>query len=45
VEVTAKDRDARPRSIAKCTPQPTLVMKLTELDESSGAFRAESVEV
>jgi hypothetical protein len=43
VVVTAKDREARPRSIAKCSPAPELVMKLTELDEATGAFRAESI--
>jgi hypothetical protein len=43
VVVTAKDPKARPRSIAKCTPAPELMMRLTELDEATGGFRAESI--
>jgi hypothetical protein len=43
VMITAKDRTARPRSIAKRYPHPTLVMKLTDFDETTGDFRAESV--
>ena len=43
VMITAKDSTARPRSIAKRYPHPTLVMKLTDLDERTGDFRAESV--
>ena len=42
VMITPKDRRARPRSIAKRYPHPTLVMKLVELDEETGQFRAES---
>ena len=43
VMITAKDPTARPRSIAKRYAHPTLVMKLTDLDETTGDFRAESV--
>ncbi len=43
VMIVAKDIKARPRSIAKCYPEKTLVMKLISLDEHTGEFRAESV--
>lgn len=43
VVTVARDTKARPRSIAKRYPHKTLVMKLTELDENTGAFRAKSV--
>jgi hypothetical protein len=41
--ITPKDPTARPRSIARRYPHPTLVMKLIDLDETTGEFRAESV--
>jgi len=43
VMIVAKDPNAQPRSIAKCWPDPGLVMKLSDLDETTGEFRAESV--
>ena len=39
----AKDPKAYPRSIAKCYPHRTLVMKLVKLNEDTGEFRAVSV--
>jgi len=39
----AKDVDARPRAIKECFPQPSLIMKIQELDEKTGEFRAVSV--
>ena len=44
VRVSARDESAVPRSIAKRWPDPTLVMKITELDRTTGEFRAVSVE-
>jgi hypothetical protein len=41
--ITAKDPTTRSRSIAKRYPRPTLVTKLTDLDETTGEFRAENV--
>jgi hypothetical protein len=41
--VVAKDRNAPKRKIAKCWPEPGLVMKLIDLDDMTGEFRAESV--
>jgi hypothetical protein len=41
--LTAKDPTASPRSIAERYPHPTLVMRLTDLDETTGDFRAESI--
>ena len=43
VMITAKDPNVRPRSIAKRFPHPALIMKLIDLDETTGEFRAESV--
>jgi hypothetical protein len=43
VMTVAKDIKATPRSIARCYPQKTLVMKLIRLNEKTGEFRAESV--
>lgn len=43
VMVRAEDTQALPRSIASLYPHQTLVMKLVELDEGTGEFRAESV--
>ena len=43
VTIVAKDRSAPKRRIAKCWPEPELVMKLIELDDTTGEFRAESV--
>jgi hypothetical protein len=43
VMTVAKDAKASPRSIAKCYPHKTLVMKLIRLNERTGEFRAESV--
>lgn len=37
----AKDTNAQPREIATCAPQPRMVMRLLELDEQIGEFRAE----
>lgn len=37
----ADDVNADPRRIASCAPQDKLVMKLTELEEATGQFRAE----
>ena len=43
VIVTAKDVKAEPRSIADCFPVDQLVMRITHLDNETGAFRMESV--
>ena len=39
----AEDINARPRKIRECFPQPNLIMKILELDENTGEFRAVSV--
>ena len=39
----AEDVNARPRAIKECFPQPNLIMKIVELDENTGEFRANSV--
>ena len=44
VFVVAKDPKARPRQILYRYIQPTLVMKLTDLDERTGEFSEESVD-
>lgn len=33
-----KDKDAQPRSIDRCFPQPNLKMRIVELDEIEGTF-------
>jgi hypothetical protein len=43
VIVTAKDVKAERRSIADCFPVDQLVMRITHLDDETGAFRMESV--
>jgi hypothetical protein len=40
----ARDRDANPRSIARCFPQPSLKMRVIELDEEEGTFVLERVD-
>lgn len=40
----ARDRDAVPRSIARCFPQPSLKMRVIELDEEEGTFVLERVD-
>jgi hypothetical protein len=42
VIAVAKDVKADPRTAVRWFPQDRLVMKITELDENTGAFRAES---
>ena len=39
----AEDTQAEPRKIEQCFPQPRMVMRIIELNESTGEFRAESV--
>lgn len=36
--LTARDRDATPRSIDRSFPQPSLRMRVTELDEDQGTY-------
>jgi hypothetical protein len=43
VVTVAEDTKASPRSISKCYPHKTLVMKLVKLNEDTGEFRAVSV--
>jgi hypothetical protein len=38
-----KDKDAQPRSIARCFPQPKLKMRVVELNEQEGTFLLERV--
>lgn len=38
-----RDRNASPRSILECFPQPNLRMRVTHLDESSGDFVVERI--
>lgn len=40
----ARDKDAVPRSIARCFPQPNLKMRIVELDEEEGTFVLERVD-
>jgi hypothetical protein len=40
----AKDIHASPRAIEDCYPQPKLLMRITELNVASGAFRAVQVD-
>jgi hypothetical protein len=44
VVVVAEDTAAQPRKIKECFPQAKLLMRLTDLDESTGEFRAISVD-
>jgi hypothetical protein len=39
----AKDRNASPRSIQECFPQPNLIMRVAELDETTGDFALERI--
>jgi hypothetical protein len=43
VIAVAEDVKADPRSALRWFPQDRLVMKITDLDEETGAFRAESL--
>jgi hypothetical protein len=43
VFVVARDEHESPRRIRDRYPEPNLVMRLTDLDEQTGEFRAESV--
>ena len=43
VVTVARDVSAQPRQIADCYPQPRWNMRLVELNETSGGFRAEHV--
>ncbi len=43
VITVARDEQEYPRKIRDCYPEPNLVMRLTDLDEETGEFRAESV--
>ena len=43
VITVAKDVNSVPRSIAECYPQPNLVMRITDLNEQTGEFRAASI--
>jgi hypothetical protein len=40
IVIVAKDTGADPREIADCYPQDKLQMRITELDEQTGRFRA-----
>lgn len=40
----ARDRNASPRAIARCFPQPALRMRVVELDEGKGTFTLERVD-
>ncbi len=40
----ARDKDAVPRSIARCFPQPSLKTRVIELDEDEGTFVLERVD-
>jgi hypothetical protein len=42
VITVAKDETAIPRSIAECYPRPNLIMRITDLNEKTGEFRAVS---
>lgn len=39
----AKDEAEQPRRIAECYPQPRFRMRVTELNETTGEFRAEHI--
>jgi hypothetical protein len=39
----AKDKNASPRTIRECFPQPNLIMRLVELNEKSGDFALERI--
>jgi hypothetical protein len=43
VIATAKDDTADPRQVAEAYPQTKMIMRLTDLDEETGEFRAEIV--
>jgi hypothetical protein len=43
VIAVAKDTKASPRTIARCFPQDRMVMKLIDLNEQTGEFRAVNV--
>jgi hypothetical protein len=43
VITVAKDVSAVPRSIIECFPKHNIVMRLLDLDENTGEFRAENV--
>lgn len=43
VILTAEDVTAEPRKIMYCYPDDSLVMRITEFDNRTGTFRAESV--
>ena len=45
VITVAKDVSAVPRSIAQCFPKHNLTMRLLDLDENTGEFRAVNVDV
>lgn len=44
VMAEAKDVNARPREIDSCWPQPKLLMRITQFDEVTGEWVAQSVE-
>ena len=39
----AVDVNARPRSIASCAPHDTMLMRIVDLDETTGEFRADII--
>ncbi len=41
----ARDKDAAPRSIARCFPQPNLKMRVVDLDEDEGTFVLERIDI
>lgn len=45
VRMTARDEKADPRNIATCYPDDDLIMRVTELDEMKGTFRAEGASI
>ena len=40
----ARDKDASPRSIARCFPHPLLKMQVVDLDENEGTFTLERLD-
>jgi hypothetical protein len=44
VIVVAEDVNARPRKIARCIAKDKLIMQITEINEQTGEFRAQSVD-
>ena len=40
----ARDRDASPRSIARCFPQDKLKIRVVELDEAEGTYTLERID-